>query len=499
MPKTTKFCALPKYDNFWDRLLDRKGNLFLILAIGMIIFTYFEAQGQETQTSTQTTLSGDLANNPLAQDILEKINQTKQWIADLEQREYEKTQAQKELEEKRAMALERLNQDLIEWENLWANYTSRAAFERFVEDKPAPIQGVFWDQFEFKEMKVEAGRAALKEVIANGGSLSEARAAYHKAAETKRIELIEMNAQFNVKHNLAYYKEQLLFNSTGQLTFDDYTKATLGEFYPDYRKSPEYLNANPNDKYAYESLSTGPETDCREGYVVVHRNTSNDYACISESTAERWERHGIGKIIDSNAIIYDENSLSPDIPTNPATECEEGHIVVYHFEAKSYGCVLESVAQTWLDKDQAEIHGLTEFILNKDKQKDLTNEIFVINQDITQIYESNIVEQTQLKKQYDLMYQDADSIASGKEKEVLMQFNSGAEMSKDELSLKIMEIREDNEVYKEQILEDKKNAIEDLEISLHKKLQDMASSFDANPDIKMVWDSAGEKFYATHR
>ena len=31
-----------------------------------------------------------------------------------------------------------------------------------------------------------------------------------------KIELIEMNAQFNVKHNLAYYGQQQLFNSTGQ-------------------------------------------------------------------------------------------------------------------------------------------------------------------------------------------------------------------------------------------------------------------------------------------
>jgi len=228
----------------------------------LLIPVYANAQ-TNVETSGQTTLSGDLLNNPLAQDILEKIEQTKQWIADLEKREYEKTKAQQELEEKRAIALERLNQDLLEWENLWANYTSRAAFERFVEDKPPQIQGVFWDQFEFKEMKVNAGRAALKEVIANGGTLHEARAAYHKAAETKRIELIEMNAQFNVKHNLAYYKEQLLFNSTGQLTLNPYTVSTLGEFYKDYRTNPGYLGANPNDKYAYESLETSHDTDCR--------------------------------------------------------------------------------------------------------------------------------------------------------------------------------------------------------------------------------------------
>ena len=451
------------------------------------------------ETSNQTTLSGDLANNPLAQDILEKIEQTKQWIADLEKREYEKTKAQQELDEKRAIALERLNEDLLAWENLWANYTSRAAFERFVEDKPPQVQGVFWDQFEFMEMKVEAGRAASKEVIANGGTSSQARAAYHKAAETKRIELIEMNAQFNVKHNLAYYKEQLLFNSTGQITLDPYTKATLGEFYKDYRTSPEYLDANPNDQYAYGSLATSADTNCRSGYVVVHRLTSNDYACITESTAERWERQGIGKVVDMEAVIYDEASLTPDVPTNPATQCKERHIVVYHFEAKAYGCVLESVAQTWIADGVAEIHGLTEFILNKDKQKDTRNQVYLVNQEVKEIYDNNTLEQIQLKKKYDLIYQDADKLVNQEQKDLLLKFNEDDQMSKEELSIKIMEIRYNNVLYKKHILEDKLEALEDLKLEFHKELQVMASGFENNPDIKMVWDSANEKYYATER
>lgn len=451
------------------------------------------------ETSPQTTLSGDLKNNPIAQDILEKIEQTKQWIADLEKRDYEKTQAQKELEEKRAIALERLNQDLIEWENLWANFTSRAAFERFVNDKPAPIQGVFWDQFEFKEMKVEAGRSALKEVMAKGGTLNQARAAYHKAAETKRIELIEMNAQFNVKHNLAYYKEQLLFNSTGQITLDNYTKSTLGEFYKDYRASPEYLAANPKDHYAYESLETNPDTNCRPGYVVVHRFANNDYACITESTSEMWERHGIGEIVDTTQVIYDEASLTPNTPTNPATQCKERHIVVYHFEAKAYGCVLESVAQTWISDGVAEVHDLTKFILSKDKQKEIRNQVYMINQEIDKIYDDNQLEQIQLKKKYDLMYKDADKIANQKEKELLAKFNEEGDMTKEELAKQIMKVREDNESYKENILEDKSEALENLKLDLHKELQNMATGYDDNPDIKIVWDSHSEEFHASER
>ncbi|MDH3617428.1 MAG: hypothetical protein OEM89_01745 [Nitrosopumilus sp.] len=477
-------------------------SLIAIITIGVIFGSAIEssfAQTSQSSTTGQTTLSGDLENNPLAQDILEKIEQTKQWIEDLEKREYEKTKAQKELEEKRAIAIERLNQDLIEWENLWANYTSRAAFERFVEDKPTPIQGVFWDQFEFKEMKVSAGRTALKEVIANGGSLSEARAAYHKAAETKRIELIEMNAQFNVKHNLAFYKQQLLFNSTGQLPQNLFTQSQLAEYYTDYRSDPQYLSANPNDKYAYESLNTSPDTKCRDGYVVIHRLQSDDYACITESTAEMWERRGMGKIVNANLIIFDENSLSPNIPTNPGTLCQDEYIVVFHNEAKEYACVLESTAQDWIDKGKAEIHELTQFIFDKDKQKEIENQIFEINQEIDEIYDNSILNQIQLKKEYDIIYKDADLLAKQDEKELLDKYYSEEKMTTEELSKSIMKVRENNELNKEKILEDKADALEKLKLDLHRKMQQMASEFEDNSEIKLVWNSDSEKYRAENR
>ena len=161
----------------------------------------------------ENILSEDLANNPVAQDILKKIEQTKRWIAELEQRNYEQLEKQKELDEKRIQALASLEQDLKEWELLWDYYSPRNSFERFVDKVPdLQVKEVFWDQFEFKEQKVKAGRDALKQVKANGGSLEQARQAYLVAAETKRIELIEANSQFNVRHNLAYYNQQILFD-----------------------------------------------------------------------------------------------------------------------------------------------------------------------------------------------------------------------------------------------------------------------------------------------
>jgi len=456
------------------------------------------AQIDTNKQSEQTTLSGDLLNNSLAQDILDKIEQTRQWILDLEEREYEKIKAQKELEEKREVVLERLNQDLLEWENLWANYTSRAAFERFVDDKPLQIQGVFWDQFEFKEMKVNAGRTALKEVIANGGSLTEAREAYHTAAETKRIELIEMNAQFNVKHNLAYYKEQLLFNSTGQITLNPFTQSQLGAYYSDYRSDPQYLLANPRDAYAAESMKTTAETKCRDGYLVVYRLQSDDYTCVTDLTAEMWERHGIGMIVDSSQV-FDQYSLSPKVKTNPGTICMEGYIVVYNIKEGEYECVLKSTGEQWIQEGMGEIHELTQFILDKDYQKEIDNKVFLINQEIDNLYDENVLDQISLKKKYEQMYKDQDKITKQDEKNLSLEFNSSEDMTKEDFSNQIKEIRKNNEIKKEQILEDKYQALKDLEIEFHKKMQLMAGEFDTNPDIKMVWNSDDLKFQAISR
>jgi len=58
--------------------------IIAIASITLISFVTQDVLGQtqENKVSEQTTLSGDLANNPVAQDILRKIEQTKQWITD---------------------------------------------------------------------------------------------------------------------------------------------------------------------------------------------------------------------------------------------------------------------------------------------------------------------------------------------------------------------------------------------------------------------------------
>lgn len=111
-----------------------------------------------SDSSEQVTLSKDLESNPVAQDILKKIEQTKKWIKELEERNYKTLEAKKELDVKRTQALEKLNQDLKEWESLWEYYSPKNSFSRFVDKIEKPqVKEVFWDQFEFRQMKVDAG------------------------------------------------------------------------------------------------------------------------------------------------------------------------------------------------------------------------------------------------------------------------------------------------------------------------------------------------------
>ena len=123
----------------------------------------------------QVTLSGDLLNDPIALDLLKKIEQTKKMIEDLQKKEFEQNQAQENLQKMRDISIERLNHDLDEWERVWEKHSSKNSFERFVNKKPSYVQGVFWDQFEFKEQKVNAGRIAMNEILINGGTMQEAK------------------------------------------------------------------------------------------------------------------------------------------------------------------------------------------------------------------------------------------------------------------------------------------------------------------------------------
>ncbi len=430
----------------FEKLLGLNSRLFYFILVCVISVSLIQNSYAQTQLSSeeQITLSGNLLNDPIAQDILKKIEQTKKMIEELKQKEYEQNQAKENLEKVRKLSIERLNQKLDEWERLWEKHSSKNSFDRFVNKKPSWVQGVFWDQFEFKEQKVNAGRSAMNQILTNGGTMEDAKNAYIKAASTQRIELIEMNAQFNVKHNLAYYKEQQIFNSTGQIHSSPATQAKLANFYGDYRTQPSYVMANSDDKNTSEINS---DTQCGEGFVLVSRVTSGSHACVDESTAKKWISDGVKGIIISNDVL----SIS-EVKTNPGTQCEEGHQVIYHIATSEYQCVLESVAKEMIGNNTAEIHTLTEYILNKDKQKVTEDAIYEINQKILRINEEYDIKKKALESKYDENLENENKLTK----------------------------------------QEKLDAINKLESELKNKLLEIVKGYENNSNINVDWDYLNE-------
>lgn len=72
------------------------GTIFLSIAFALSIVINFAFADEQVQTTSQVALSGDLENDPVAQDILKKIEESKKQIAKL-QRDFEHIQAKKSL------------------------------------------------------------------------------------------------------------------------------------------------------------------------------------------------------------------------------------------------------------------------------------------------------------------------------------------------------------------------------------------------------------------
>ena len=473
--------------NSKSRLVGSLSILSALMLFASVCPDYIQTSYAQTDVSTseQTTLSDDLANNPVAQDILRKIEQTKKWIADLEQRNYDSLEKQKDLENKRAQSLARLNQDLEDWEKLWEYYSPYNSFDRFTDKIPdSQVQDVFWDQFEFKEQKVKAGRDAFKQVLDDGGTRRDALQAYLTAAETKRIELIEANSQFNVNHDLAYYSQQILFDKNGQFIDSPLTGEQLRQYYEDYRTNPAYLQANPDDITSWEDLGkTNANTECREGNVVVYRFHANDYVCVSVPTAEMWIRHGMGEITGDS-----KNNLDK-VQVTPLTKCNDGFSVVFTVETKKYSCMLDDTAKKWVEQGLAEIHGVEDYIVTSIEDKDTSVRIGEIRLQIQDMKKEFEEKQIELKKFYDKIYDDALTQSKLDEKKVTLDYTQRPGMTKEELSIKIGEIREDYESEKESILDNKIDDLKELENQFEQSMKDLVSFYEQDPYIEVRLNS----------
>ncbi|NNL58205.1 MAG: hypothetical protein HKP31_01870 [Nitrosopumilus sp.] len=158
-----------------------------------------------------------ISKDPVAKSILEKIEQMKSKLMEVREEKKRQLEHQKFIDQQRLLAKQELNKELDRMNDKYKDHTPKASFTSFVASKPAETQLVYWDMFNFQQQKVSEARKAMKNVLDNGGSLQEAREAYHNAGATKRVQLIDMTKDLNIKHGLADDSVQSTFDKYGKL------------------------------------------------------------------------------------------------------------------------------------------------------------------------------------------------------------------------------------------------------------------------------------------
>ena len=420
----------------------------IILGISIVFALFFAISpvfAQESvDMSKQITLSGDLKNNPIAQDILKKIEKSKRWIAQMEQRNFETQERQKELEEKRTEVLQILEKDLKKWEDLWGYYTFDKILERVLENSPANSTSTIYDHpLKFTASKINAGRDALHKVLLEGGGPEEARTAFVNAAKITREEMVYANSLYNVLQNNAYYNQQILFSSSG--TFEDSISGKeLRKYYQDYRTNPGYLQANPFDKLSWIDLGKNTlDTECRQEHVLVYRTNADDYVCTTEQTAEMWLRHNMGNLVNET-FLESKDSVS-------VKQFKQDRIVK--------------------------------------KVENLNSEINIMQKH----YEKKL---SDTKIRYNSIFTNLKFEQNGEEKKLIAKFNSNDKISKKTFTVNILDIQEKYVQLEANVLDEKLRILELLENQYQTGVHNFVKNYEFDSEIKIIWNSQNPVFHA---
>jgi len=171
----------------------------------------------ETNNEFTKSNGNDIANNPVAKNILKNIEIARKEFANIVQKEKEKEDQQKIIDSQRKAAQASLEEELARMNTTYEEFTPRNAFAKYVSGVSAVNQGIYWDQFEYLNSKITLANDARNTVIQNGGTYTDAMKEYSKYAQMPKIEMLNVIKDLNVKHGFTDKETQAYFDANGKL------------------------------------------------------------------------------------------------------------------------------------------------------------------------------------------------------------------------------------------------------------------------------------------
>ena len=179
----------------------------------------------EPNMESAILVSDKLKNNPMAMKIITEMEAQKLRYKQLSEETTPKfipTKAQIEIEKNRKISNQMLQDDLKSMEEKYIDFSPENAYEKFVLKLNSVYHGIFRDQFNYLNAKVQLAIAAKNLVLENGGSFYDAQREYFKYASMPRVDMINYLEELNVKYGFAEKDIQSNFDANGKLPrFED--------------------------------------------------------------------------------------------------------------------------------------------------------------------------------------------------------------------------------------------------------------------------------------
>jgi hypothetical protein len=189
-----------------------------VLSLFVFLTTYTQSYASD---GTEIKATDKIKNNPVMMQMLKKIEESKKILAEMQEQKKVVDANAKKIQEARKSSQAKLNEQLERMSKDNEPYSPQNAFERFVSKKPAEVQDIYRSMFNYQNEKIKSAQSARDKILSDGGKKVDAWDAYYKNAATKRIKIVELAKEYNVKYANADAAVQGSFDEKGKLPRTD--------------------------------------------------------------------------------------------------------------------------------------------------------------------------------------------------------------------------------------------------------------------------------------
>ena len=268
----------------------------IILTLISIPYAISSIHAQSSSGNDFVAVTEDnIKNNPTLAKILENIEKSRQDFAEIQQ----KTDQEKFIDEQRTVSKQILEQKLEQMFEDNKDFTSLAAFNNFLKTvSDDNTKDIFKGLFDYKQNKIDSAKSVMGDILRNGGSLQDARNAYHDALQIPRSDMIRLVNNLNIEAGFSNPTIQDHFDDDGKLPrYEDEQESVVS--FVDLTTSAQNINSSSVKTSDDTSTETSDDTST-ETSDDTSTETSDDTSTETsdDTSTETSDADLIQKLLD---------------------------------------------------------------------------------------------------------------------------------------------------------------------------------------------------------